>query len=192
MNEVSELAQDLNIPITYTDTDSFHIQRSGIPTLNKAFQERYGRAMVGKDLGQLHSDFNDLVKYEEGSGVEVYASQSIILAKKAYCDVLRDTLGNTGLHFRMKSVKDTSIQKVADADFGGDVASLYRYLSTGKPLWFEMQSFKRMLNRSMQTVVIRRRIQFTNSGCMLVDGLVEGLADGLVDDEALGAADVDE
>mmetsp|Transcript_26569 Transcript_26569/g.85865 ORF Transcript_26569/g.85865 Transcript_26569/m.85865 type:complete len:90 (-) Transcript_26569:825-1094(-) len=64
MNEVSELAQDLNIPITSTDTDSFHIQRSGIPTLNKAFQERYGRAMVGKALGQLHSDFDDLAKYE--------------------------------------------------------------------------------------------------------------------------------
>ena len=61
MNEVICTAQDLKdvdkVNIYYQDTDSIHIEYSKIPLLAKKFKEKFNRDLIGKQLGQFHSDF---------------------------------------------------------------------------------------------------------------------------------------
>lgn len=67
MNEVICTAQDLGdtqndlrkdkVNIYYQDTDSIHIEYSKIPLLAEKFKEKFNRELIGKQLGQFHSDF---------------------------------------------------------------------------------------------------------------------------------------
>ncbi|CAK4090897.1 unnamed protein product [Aphanomyces euteiches] len=83
MNEVMCLAEDINARIWYQDTDSMHIDRDAISKLAEAFRAKYGRELIGNQMGQFHIDF-DL----KGSEGEVYSKESIFLGKKNYLDVL--------------------------------------------------------------------------------------------------------
>jgi hypothetical protein len=81
MNRVMYLAEDLGIPIYYTDTDSLHLPDDKVKILERAYFEKYGEVMLGKGLGQFSSDFDTRPGY--GSGV---AALSIGIAKKTYID----------------------------------------------------------------------------------------------------------
>lgn len=109
MNEVMCLAEDLGIFVAYQDTDSMHIKRGDIPTLSKAYQEKYSRDLIGSGMGQFHSDFNSDVI----TGDSIHASQSIFVAKKTYIDQLEgvDAKGIKQLeyHIRMKGCSNESI-----------------------------------------------------------------------------------
>lgn len=106
MNEVMCLAEDLELNIYYTDTDSMHIDQKHIPILEKEFNKLHNRELIGKNMGQFHSDF-DL-----GDCDDVVAVESIFLGKKAYIDKL---VGNDngveeiGYHIRMKGVSSMAI-----------------------------------------------------------------------------------
>ena len=99
MNEVMCLAEDLEMPIYYQDTDSMHIARNSVDALGEFFKDKYGRELIGKDLGQFHSDF--ALKGAEG---DIWATESIFLGKKCYMDVLNSDNGKTGFHCRMKGI----------------------------------------------------------------------------------------
>ena len=58
MNEVMCLAEDMKIKINYQDTDSMHIESDKIEGLAKQYFVRYGRELIGKSMGQFHSDFS--------------------------------------------------------------------------------------------------------------------------------------
>lgn len=49
MAEVMSTAEDLNINIYYTDTDSFFIDKSKIALLNENYEEKYHRVLEGKE-----------------------------------------------------------------------------------------------------------------------------------------------
>ena len=57
MNKVMSLADDNDINIYYTDTDSIHIDESGVEPLAKLYEDKYGQKLIGKRLGQFHCDF---------------------------------------------------------------------------------------------------------------------------------------
>ena len=57
MNEVMCLAFDEGCRIYYQDTDSMHICKSDLSKLESAFKSKYGRELIGTQLGQFHSDF---------------------------------------------------------------------------------------------------------------------------------------
>jgi len=100
MNEVMCLAEDIKANIWYQDTDSMMIDRDGVPKLAIAFKEKYGRELIGKQMGQFHTDFS-----LEGSKGEVYAKESIFLGKKSYVNVLScDGNDVEGHHIRMKGI----------------------------------------------------------------------------------------
>ena len=80
MNEVMCTAEDNNIPIYYQDTDSMHIENDLIPLLANKFKERFGRELIGKNLGQFHSDFEPIVK----GGDNPVSIESYFICKKAY------------------------------------------------------------------------------------------------------------
>ena len=100
MNEVMCLAEDIGATIDYTDTDSMHIDFDSVERLGAAFKEKYGRELIGKKLGQFHTDFDFECSYHivdgkllrvgnsiESKG-EIHACQSIFLGKKSYIDRL--------------------------------------------------------------------------------------------------------
>ena len=137
MYEVMTLAEDLNIDMYYTDTDSIHIDNSKIEYLGQEFQKKYGRELIGKGMGQFHTDF-DL----DGSVGEIVAVESIFLGKKCYIDKLvgKDEDGNklVDYHIRMKGVSTNCIKFKGDAEYGGDYMKMFNELYEGKTLEFNL------------------------------------------------------
>ena len=56
MCEVMCTLEDMGLDIWYTDTDSMIMPLSNLEPLANEFRKRYGRELIGKDLGQFHSD----------------------------------------------------------------------------------------------------------------------------------------
>ena len=109
MNEVMCLAEDNGMKIYYQDTDSMHIEDRHIDPLSKLYEEKYGRTLIGKNMGQFHSDFSsDKIKEN------IIAVKSLFLGKKMYLDVLEGEDENgivvQDYHMRMKGVNDIAIK----------------------------------------------------------------------------------
>ena len=112
MNEVICLADDKSIDIYYQDTDSMHLQNKDIENLAEKFKEKYARDLIGKNLGQFHSDF----ELEDCNNI--VATKSIFLGKKCYIDQLEGIDKNgqkkIGFHIRMKGIPDKCIKYVVN------------------------------------------------------------------------------
>ena len=108
MNEVMCTAEDNDIDIFYQDTDSMHLFEKDINQLEKIFNEKYNRKLIGKGMGQFHSDFDSSIIVSD-----IHASESIFLGKKCYIDKLEgfDKDGNKAVdyHIRMKGISNKSI-----------------------------------------------------------------------------------
>ena len=137
MNEVMCLAEDNGIIIYYQDTDSIHIKKSDVPLLAKLYKEKYGRNLIGKNMGQFHGDF-------EFKGCEnIYSKRFIGLGKKCYLDVLVGTDIKTkeekiDYHIRMKSIPNQCIHYTAEKYFDGSVVKLYEALFNGEEIAFDL------------------------------------------------------
>ena len=106
MNEVMCLAEDLDIEMYYTDTDSIHINNSKIELLADEFKKINNRDLIGKGMGQFHTDFDsDILKGE------ILAKRSIFLGKKCYIDELFGCESGDLIdyHIRLKGVPNVSI-----------------------------------------------------------------------------------
>jgi hypothetical protein len=119
MNEVMCLAEDNGLEIYYQDTDSMHIKECDIKTLAEKYEKKYHRELIGKGMGQFHSDFDSDVIVED-----IHATESIFLGKKCYIDKLegKDENGNAVVdyHIRMKGVSNNAIKhkaKIEQRDF---------------------------------------------------------------------------
>lgn len=125
MNEVMCLAEDYNLTIYYQDTDSMHILDKDIPTLVRAFETKYKRPLIGNDMGQFHSDFED----------QAVSTESIFLGKKAYIDIL-----DTGkIHMRLKGVSKECIT---------DPLNTYKKLFNGQCISFDLAKYKPVFKRN--------------------------------------------
>ena len=164
MFEVMTLAEDLDIDMYYTDTDSIHIDNSKINYLGEQFKNKYGRDLIGNNLGEFHTDF-DL----EGSVGDIVASQSIFLGKKCYIDRLQgfDKDGNelNDYHIRMKGVSSNCIKFKADNEYGGDLCKVYEDLYNGEKITFDLlavsPSFELMKNMTIRSrKTFNRAIKF--------------------------------
>ena len=113
ISEVFCLAEDLGHEIYYTDTDSGHFRESEINELASEFKKKYGRDLIGTDLGQFHCDFEN-ISNDASMPISV---KSIFLGKKAYIDMLQDDKGNIAFHARMKGIPACVIQYRANELF---------------------------------------------------------------------------
>lgn len=108
MNEVMCLGEDLNLNMYYQDTDSIHIDNHSVPILAEEFKKKYNKDLIGKGMGQFHTDFD----MDNACG-EIIAKNSIFLGKKCYIDELesKDKDGNiiTDYHIRMKGIPSECI-----------------------------------------------------------------------------------
>lgn len=164
MFEVMTLAEDLEIDIYYTDTDSMHIDNSKIEYLGQEFKKKYNRELIGNNLGQFHTDF-DL----DGSVGDIVASESVFLGKKCYLDKITgfDKEGNklVDYHIRMKGVNSKAIITKANQEYNGELVDLFEDLYNGKKIEFDLltagpsfQLNKDMTIRSRKK--FRRAVQF--------------------------------
>ena len=136
MNEVMYCAEDKNIELYYTDTDSIHMNYDDVEPLSKYFNEKYNRVLCGKQLGQFHIDF-DLA----GSVGDIKSIKSVFLGKKCYMDLLesKDKDGNViyGEHLRMKGIPEASIHYTCKIR-GQTPYDLYMDLYEGKEVLFDL------------------------------------------------------
>ena len=136
MNEVMCLAEDIGCRILYQDTDSIHIRESDLPYLAEVFELKYGRKLIGEELGQFHSDFDDSALEWGLEPKSTVSRRSIFVAKKIYIDELVDKNGKVGYHYRMKGISQDSV-KEKSKKYGG-LWNLYCALATYEPITFEL------------------------------------------------------
>jgi hypothetical protein len=136
MNEVMCLAEDNKMKIYYQDTDSMHIEDKNIDPLSKLYKEKYNKELIGKNMGQFHSDFaSDIIKKD------IIAVKSIFLGKKAYIDVLqgKDEEGKLvqDFHIRMKGVSEKAIRYYCFVN-DLDPYELYKKLHKNETIDFDL------------------------------------------------------
>ena len=136
MNEVMCLAEDNDIDLFYQDTDSIHLEDSNIKTLEALFKNKYSKDLIGKNLGQFHSDFQlDGCK-------DIVATKSIFLGKKCYIDKLegKNSSGNIeeGYHIRMKGIPNSVLLYTCDKLGYKNPMEMYEDLFRGKKIEFDL------------------------------------------------------
>ena len=136
MNEVMCLAEDLGCKIYYQDTDSMHIREEDLPKLQAEYKKLYNKELVGKDMGQFHSDFDEAAGKWGLDPESAVSVESYFLAKKIYIDKLEDATGKVGYHVRMKGVPQEAIEEKAN-EVGG-LMKLYERLYRGETFSFNL------------------------------------------------------
>jgi hypothetical protein len=107
-----------------------HLFDRDVQKLAKLFKAKYGRKLIGEDLGQFHSDFE-----LAGAKAKPYSTLFIGLGKKAYLDVLEDGKGSRGFHIRMKGVPEKALLHACN----GHVQELYEeMLVRNVPVTFDL------------------------------------------------------
>tara|TARA_Y100001968_G_scaffold81089_1_gene72211 strand:- start:303 stop:3992 length:3690 start_codon:yes stop_codon:yes gene_type:complete len=163
MNEVMCLAEDIDIPIYYQDTDSMHLPEKDVPKLEAAFMEKYGRKLNGKELGQFHPDF----EFDGHSNVR--SVEGIFCGKKCYLDVLegeKDGEVHQTLHVRMKGVPTQTVKWTAARQFKkltevNAVRKLYKKMLNGKEVQFDLtQQGTRTCFDSARDFTVKSREKF--------------------------------
>ena len=121
MNEVICLAEDLGIDVYYQDTDSIHIKECEVDKLATAYKNKYNRELIGKNLGQFHSDFAVI----EGCSEMPHAIHSIFVGKKTYIDMLeRD--GKIAFHCRAKGIPTDVMIKTANILYPDSIPCIFK------------------------------------------------------------------
>lgn len=142
MNELICLAEDNNLNIYYQDTDSIHIEDKDIKILQKLYENKYNRVLVGKNLCQFHSDFELKIKNKKLNNV--ISTGLIVLGKKSYIDVLEgeDDEGNkhSGFHIRLKGINKEAINYLLETekDKYKDELDIYKALYKGDKIKFDL------------------------------------------------------
>ena len=156
MNEVFDCCHQLDIPVFYQDTDSIHIPRESVQALSDRFQAVHGRELIGKQMGQFHSDFPPI------NGKESWAIKSIFCGKKCYYDRLTNEDGDVMEHFRLKGVPQDVIVDEANQHYGGRIDALYEYLYQGGEIKFNLLATKDRFQYT-KTFMIVNKAQFVRN-----------------------------
>ena len=155
MNEVMCLAEDLGMRIYYQDTDSMHIEKYNLTTLASRFKYKYGRELIGTNLGQFHSDFDLKPESTNVRSVEAY-----FIGKKCYVDKLIDDEGNQGFHIRLKGVPTASVIDLANREYGGNVLEVYKQLAIGNSLRFNLLAGEAVKFDFTRSMTIKNKEEF--------------------------------
>lgn len=153
MNEVFNVANDNDIIIYYTDTDSMHCKRADVKKLQDKYRETYNKELDGQGLEQFHSDFELDGSYinedDPTQNAEVYAIKSIFLGKKTYMDYLesKDKNGKIihGFHKRMKGITKEGLEHEAKK-YDDSYLGLYTKLATGASIKMVLNPFNEQEN----------------------------------------------
>ena len=134
MNEVMCLAFDIGCKIYYQDTDSFMIEKADLERLEKVYNDKYDRKLIGSNLGQFHCDFPPINGHDEMP----WSIEAFFLMKKMYIHKITDSSGEIDYVIRGKGVTLKSILYLAEEQFEGDVMKLYEALYNGETKTFDL------------------------------------------------------
>lgn len=161
MNELFDCAENKKLKIFYQDTDSIHIKQKDLETLVSEFETKFERKLIGTEMGQFHTDFENI----KDNSSNVVSEKSIFLGKKAYIDCLKDDQGNKKDQVRMKGVP--SINIIEKGKEYNNCWELYKRLYNGDTIEFDLikygPHFK--LYKSMEVESLRcfkRKVRFGN------------------------------
>ena len=132
MNELFDVANDMKVPIYYTDTDSLSIDSTGLPSVIAEYKNRYGRDLMGDSLETFQYDFDFKSDVDKK---EIKSVASIFLGRKAYIHTVSDGT-RTEYIYKMKGIPHASIIDTVEKKYGGDVYALYLDLSKGVEVEF--------------------------------------------------------
>jgi hypothetical protein len=146
--------------------------------LGKAFKTKYGRNLIGKDMGQFHTDFDfktsfqtvdgKLVECKKKANGDISATKSIFLGKKSYIDLLEDDDGDSMIyHIRLKGIPIKCIMHKVNTEYNGNPMEMFEDLLRGEVVEFDMSAggnvmFKVNKNHTISTVAMKRRVKFVN------------------------------
>jgi len=144
MNEVMCLAEDNGVVIAYQDTDSASIRDADIPKLTELFFNKYGRVLVGEDMGNFGNDLKFNYQDENGNtkkAKNVKSIESQFLGKKCYHHRLQgqDANGNNvyGDYIRLKGISGDSISHLCNKN-NVTVNDLYNDFINNKTKTFDL------------------------------------------------------
>lgn len=140
MNKVVCLAEDLNIDIFYTDTDSIYLYEDQIQILENEFEKIYGYKLKGKNLMNFHEDL-EVKGYNR-----IYATEAIFNGKKNYAlRLTAQKLNEQGkivdeietFKFKLKGITDSAILFRAD-ELKVDIIELYKMMNNEEGVEFDL------------------------------------------------------
>lgn len=185
MNEVMCLAEDNGIMIYYQDTDSMHIEEKDVERLAELFKLKYGRELLGDNMGQFHCDFESSklkeclkplekkLKHQIPFNEEekekyaklkkrksnIHSSLTILLGRKSYLDVLEIGENEIDLHIRMKGIPKESINKhVNKKEFTCE--DLYRDLYSGNKHRFDLTCDQQKPKFQNRNFIVETKLKF--------------------------------
>ena len=156
------LADEHNLNIYYTDTDSIHIDEDAVEPLAKHYEEKYGKRLIGKQLGNFHCDF-DFPGMSNVKGIGL-----ITLWKKSYLDKLEgiDKDGNkqNTYHIRLKGISPAAIEEHVrqgqEHNANYNEFALYERLFKGESITFDLKAnnkvrFQKNKDQEYSTLQVR-------------------------------------
>ena len=170
MNEVMCLAEDNGVDIYYQDTDSMHLKDKDIKLLSDKFKEKYNRELIGKMMGQFHSDF-ELKDSNDKKCNDVIAVRSIFLGKKSYIDELEGVNDKgekvIGYHVRLKGIPSKTLEFTCEDLQYKNMYDMYLDLYNNVKIECDLTNdgkranFKMNKNYSVNTLsIFKRTLQF--------------------------------
>lgn len=149
-----ETREEEMLPIAfYQDTDSIHISRRHVPELIELFRSKYGRELIGTEMGQFQLDVT-IPNTDEST---IRSRRAIYLGKKSYChryegvDSEDPTRCREHLMFRMKGIPQESVLAKANESYGGSIIELYQALARGEKLTFDLLVGRASIATNRQT-----------------------------------------
>ena len=176
MNDLTCMVErECDSRVYYTDTDSMHLPAHVIPVLEEKYRDKFGMELIGKSMGQFHTDFDfkscfsivdgKLSPTTVESKGEIESVASYFMWKKSYIDKLNDEDGNEAYHIRLKGVPIKCILNKVNQDYGGDPMSMFEDFYQGEAVEFKLGSdghvmFKTHKNHTIESVQMIRKVKF--------------------------------
>ena len=161
MNEVFYIMDENKLPMFYTDTDSIHMLDEDVTKLADGYRAHFNRDLIGKNLGQFHSDF-DL----KGAVDDPTSIWNVSLGPKCYLDVLKgkNKKGKNiySTHIRLKGVTEAGIEakinEYKEDSYIERAKALYTDLAEGIEIEFTLNPTNKVMMEYVQGGIRTREI----------------------------------
>ena len=151
MDSALEIMDEIGAPAFFTDTDSVHMLSKDVRRVKEAYESKWQRPFLGKQLGQFSSDLEAVCPRGWTKCGEPVSALTIYCGKKIYMDLVVQSGIPAGMeeveenrkwvadyHLRCKGVPSSTLQHTAKLFFGGDVIRMYQRMYLGKPTTFDL------------------------------------------------------
>ena len=160
MNNVLSVANDNDIPVFYTDTDSIHMPQKDVSKLEEHFNNWAEKndwpvkKLIGEDLLQFHCDFES-----QKLGKGVWSKKFIACGKKCYLDVLTNGTDAEDYHIRFKGMKAASIIHYCELK-GINLAEFFEKINRGDFMAVDICQGKNVVSFEYKDSIVRTRSSF--------------------------------